>query len=122
MRRRILAFLILIAGLVSIFNLSRSIFSLLSKEEIFVQKEKRLLQLKKEKKKLEERLKEVQSPEFIEKEAREKLNLGKRGEVVVILPKLKIEKFASQSSFGAEKLKISQDLPNWKKWYKLFFY
>src|SRR3989344_6078670 len=40
---------------------------------------------------LKKRLAEVQSPEFIEKEARDKLGLGKEGETIVVLPKTELE-------------------------------
>lgn len=56
-------------------------------------------------------LAEVNSPEFVEREAREKLGYGKEGEVMVILPVAK-----EQSSFA----KASADKPNWRKWWDLY--
>jgi len=43
-------------------------------------------ELEKENKELKKKLSEVESPEFIEEEARNKLGLGKNGEVIVIIP------------------------------------
>lgn len=112
MKARILSLLILIAGMVAIFSLSRSTYSLLRKGDLFVQKEKELFELRRKNEKLKKILKKVQDPEFIEKEAREKLNMGKKGEVVVVLPE-------ERQQITDNKKK--EDLPNWQKWYKLFF-
>lgn len=64
-----------------------------------------------ENQKLKKRLAEVQSPEFIEKEAREKLGLGKEGETIVVLP--------SQES-GARSQEPGASGPNWRKWWKMY--
>jgi len=61
---------------------------------------------------LQKRLAEVQSPEFIEREAREKLGLGKEGETIIVLPPQN-EKSNTQYSISNE--------PNWKKWWNLYF-
>lgn len=61
---------------------------------------------------LKRRLAEVKSPEFVEREAREKLGYGKEGEVIVILP----EQTKSESSFA----KATADKPNWQKWWDLY--
>lgn len=52
----------------------------------------------------------VQSPEFVEKEAREKLGMGKPDEVVLILPKFD------------EKPRSAEDpvLSTWQKWWTLY--
>jgi len=59
---------------------------------------------------LQKRLAEVQSPEFIEREAKEKLGLVKPGEEIVILPT------QEQESVRVEE----QEEPNWRKWWKLY--
>ncbi|MDZ7586603.1 MAG: septum formation initiator family protein [Patescibacteria group bacterium] len=64
----------------------------------------------KENKQLKARLAQVQSPEFIEKEAREKLGLGKPGEEIVNLPK------QEQESVRAGE----REEANWRKWWKLY--
>lgn len=51
----------------------------------------------------------VQSDEFVEKEAREKLGLGKPGETVLIIPK-------EEPSYA----KATEGKPNWWKWYELY--
>ena len=60
---------------------------------------------------LKKRLAEVQSPEFIEKEAREKLGLGKLGEEIIVLPQ--------QNAISNIQYPISNE-PNWRKWWKVY--
>ena len=62
-----------------------------------------------ENKQLKARLAQVQSPEFIEKEAREKLGLGKPGEEIVVLPEV-----------SAMPVVPVIEEPNWRKWWKLY--
>ena len=52
--------------------------------------------------------------EFIEEQARNKLLLVKEGEQKVIIPK---ELIASQTAQN----KITENEPNWRKWWNLFF-
>jgi cell division protein FtsB len=52
----------------------------------------------------------VQSPEFVEKEAREKLGMGKPGEVVLILPKFDEKPRSVEAAV----------LVNWQKWWSLY--
>lgn len=61
---------------------------------------------------LRKKVAEVQSEEFVEREAREKLNLQKEGELVVILPE-------SEVRMGVETEKIAEKA-NWEKWWELF--
>lgn len=60
---------------------------------------------------LQKKLAEVQSPEFIEREAKDKLGLVREGEEIVVLP--------PQNSISNTQYPISND-PNWKKWWKLY--
>lgn len=71
---------------------------------------KELAQAQAEQEKLKGQLEYVQSDEFVEREAREKLGLGKPGEEVVIVPTVPPVPSVSQS--GGE--------PNWYKWWKLY--
>lgn len=59
----------------------------------------------------------VEKDAFLEKEAREKLLLGKPGESRVIIDKTLIEAVNGTSS--AEAVKDSR--PNWQKWLELLF-
>jgi len=77
----------------------------------------RVNKLENEKKELEARLSEVSSEYYIEKQIRDKLNLTKEGEIMVILPPEDVlRKLAPKEE---EKEAILPD-PNWRKWIKLF--
>jgi cell division protein FtsB len=68
--------------------------------------------------KLVEELAQTQNPNFIEKEIRNKLGLGKAGEAIVVLPDAEIlRKLAPQTPSEVDTLPD----PNWLKWKKLFF-
>ena len=69
--------------------------------------------IQKKNEELKVKLQEAQSREFIEKIARDKLGLAKEGETVVILPPSEPEVTKS----AEEKI-----IPNWQKWWKLFFW
>ena len=62
---------------------------------------------------LKRKLAEVQDLSFIEKEAREKLNMQKPEETVVILPDFNLE-------MDVNKEDVEVDKPNWQKWLDLF--
>jgi cell division protein FtsB len=61
---------------------------------------------------------QTQSPDFIEREVRDKLGLGKEGEATVVLPDDDtLRKLAPQMPVENDTLPD----PNWVKWEKLFF-
>lgn len=120
---KILSLLILIGGLMIIVNLFSSSRSLLKRKDIFLEKEKELKELEKKNLELKGKLKKVQSEEFVEKEAREKLGMGKKGEVVVILPEFELRGSSlNQNQFGSgQGSEVEEEIANWRKWYNLFF-
>jgi len=106
--------LIAIVGLlVIIFGLSQSVVRLMSRKSMLKTKQEELVRLQKEQENLQNKLKIAQTPEFIEKEAREKLNLGKVGETIVLIENSELIPHTSSP--------ISPQEPNWKKWWNLFF-
>lgn len=108
--KRLIFFAVLIASALVINNLVRSIYSLWKKHDLIVQAKKEVEEQKKQNRQLSEKLKIVESQEFVEKEARNKLFMVKPGERMVVLPPIAIEE---------KKEKV--ELPNWKKWWQLFF-
>lgn len=112
---RLLAFLALILGIWLVVALSRDLWQLLNKkdriEKMIVKKENLLT----ENQGLKEKLNYVESEEFVEKEAREKLNMAKEGETIVVLPE-KITVADPRTSRPA-----AENLPNWQQWLNLFF-
>ena len=93
-------------------RLSRNVWKLWKAGERIKDAESGVRSQELENQELQKRLAEVQSPEFIEREAREKLGLGKEGETIIVLPPQN-EKSNTQYSISNE--------PNWKKWWNLYF-
>src|SRR3989344_1832407 len=86
------------------------------REEVAKERE-RLERFEKENERLQKKITETQSDEFIEKQIRDKLGLVKEGEIVVVLPDEEILRSL------APKIEVEQDSlpdPNWKRWLKLF--
>jgi cell division protein FtsB len=83
-----------------------------------VQVEKvKIEKMKEENAKLQAQITQIQSPEFIESQIRNKLGLVKTGEAMVILPDAEtLRKLAPQMPVEENTLPD----PNWKKWIKLF--
>ena len=77
------------------------------------EEEKKLTEVQKENQALKDRLAEVQTPEFLEREAREKLGMGKEGEVVVVIPPEELQAANKQQTDKKQE-------PNWIKWRKLY--
>lgn len=78
----------------------------------------KLIKIQTDNEKLEAQIAMTQSSEFIEREMRDKLGLGKVGETMVVLPDAdSLRKLAPVISVEVDTLPD----PNWKKWMKLFF-
>lgn len=122
MKIRLISAICLLIGLYLIVSFSRDLWNLSQKEGQIQKANLRLEKLENQNQELEKKAQEVQAPEFIEKEAREKLGLAKEGETVVILP----ENFEQALRQSQGKLELSSDnssddLMNWERWWKLFF-
>lgn len=114
MKSRVLKIVIIVIGLSLIFNLSRDILRLIKASDQIRQAEQKVRDLEVEQRQLVEKKEYFQSEEFVEEEARNKLNMAKPGETIVILP--------PSSGVAGDKNKGEQaKIPNWKKWWQLFF-
>lgn len=67
-------------------NLSRSITDLRRRGSIVEETREALAKTELQHEKLNQKYTEVQSPFFVEQQARDKLNMAKKGEIVAILP------------------------------------
>jgi len=118
MRKKLLTLAILVIGVSLIVNLSRDILRLLKAGGQVKKAEEKLVDFEKEHDSLVEKKEYFQSPEFIEEEARNKLNLAKEEETIVILP----PNVEEMSRWLEQKDSQEENLPNWKKWWRLFFW
>lgn len=114
-RKRIIQVVIIIIGLILIIKLLGDIFRLLKAGEQVRLAGEKVYQLEKEKKELQGKHQYYQSEEFIEEEARNKLNMARPGETIVILPSNLGE------LVGKSRPSPSGNIPNWQKWLKLFW-
>lgn len=112
MRYKAINWILLILSIILTVNIIRTFADLSRQESIIKEAEDRLQKAQEEKGNLQKNLAKVESQEYIEQEARNKLNLGKEGEVVLILP--------SVSPFSSPTPKPSDTSPNWQKWVRLF--
>lgn len=117
MKKRLVSLVILILGIGLIINLSRDILRLLRAGDQIRLAETRIEELEREREELGELREYYQSEEFIEEEARNKLNMAREGETVVILPPNVRELVGRKGSEVSQQ----EQLPNWKKWWELFF-
>jgi len=106
--------LILILALSVLKNISRD--AQISSQ---IQAEKaKLAKIQADNNKLIQEVAQTQNPNFIEKEVRDKLGLGKTGEAMVVLPdEDTLRKLAPQMPVEVDTLPD----PNWVRWEKLFF-
>ena len=108
--------LVVVLGLYLIFNLSRSVWDLWQRQERL---EKARQTLEREKRRYEElglKSEYVQKPEYVEKEARDKLLLTRPGEKTVLINEELFRELEATKS-----AEIVDTRPNWKKWLEIFF-
>jgi len=115
MRSRVFQTIIILLGLVLVWRLTGDLWRLIGASRRVKIMEEKVAELEKEKKKLSSKYKYYQSLEFIEEEARNKLNMAKPGETIVVLPPNLSE------TLNHSKIQTEAPLPNWKKWWNLFF-
>jgi len=109
------AFILIVLILLFIINgLLHSIYDLWHKQDLLTVAQKQLTQEQLKNQKLKAGLSYVNSPQFIEEQAHDKLFLVKPGEQeVLISPDLKNQNQSSKPTL--------QNIPNWQKWLNLFF-
>lgn len=112
MKYKLINWLLIFLSFVFVGNIIRTTSSLSQEDSIIKKAKDRLQEVTDDNQNLERQLAQVGSQEFIEKEARNKLNLGKEGEIVLILPS--ISPFLTPTPIPVD---IS---PNWQKWVKIF--
>lgn len=89
--------------IISIFFISGTL-KIAQKSERLIQANKELMALKQEKERLEAEAEYRLSPEFVEKEARNKLNLVKPGEEVYFRPKIMGDDLLGTQNSGSDAL------------------
>jgi len=116
--RNNLKYIILILFFLLSLSLIRNIIKISQGGKRIDEEANKLEKLKEENVKLKEKIDEVGSSEYIEKELRDKLGFAKVGETIVVLPPEDVVK-----SLAPKEIKEEEFLPepNWKRWLNLFF-
>jgi cell division protein FtsB len=112
--KKIVFFCILLLSIFVINNMVRSIYGLWQKQSLAGQVQSELAQVEKENSRLKHQLSSVNTSQFVEEEARDKLFLVKPGEKVMVIPSLPVE--ASQRA-----MQVVDRRPNWERWWRVFF-
>ena len=86
MSKKLFYYILLIIGIILVVRGIRNVTGLIRSGKRVEQARHEVELLEEENRRLQEELGHVQSPEFIEGEIRDKLNMGKAGETVVTLP------------------------------------
>ncbi len=113
MRKKWQSWVILILGLVMIFRVGGNVVRLWKAGGWVEEAERDVKKAEEENLRLKEQLAEVQTPQFLEREAREKLGYGRPGEIVIVLP----EQGSTQSSVPST---LEDQAPNWVRWRKAY--
>ena len=111
--RKIITIPALIVGLLIVFQLSRSIISIYGRGGRVGELVAEVAGLEEEKEALEKEQAFRQTPEFVEREARDKLRMVREGERILVLPGGQDEE---SSKFKVQNSKNEEIRPNWKKW------
>ncbi|PJE58172.1 MAG: hypothetical protein COU81_02035 [Candidatus Portnoybacteria bacterium CG10_big_fil_rev_8_21_14_0_10_36_7] len=116
-------FLILAVMWTSIVTIKRGYSKWLMSKEL-KKVEDKIKNLGQSNEKLVALIKDMQDPSFLEKEARQKLNLQKEGESVVIVPKEVEDKLQKLATEQAEEKKLeekrAEPIANWLSWIYYF--
>lgn len=96
-------------------DLLQSIYDIWQKKDFVTKAEKELGFQKQENQRLKSEFTYVQTPEFIEQEARNKLFMIKEGEQKILIPEEGEEAKNLQSDLK------NKNIPNWRQWWELFF-
>jgi cell division protein FtsB len=115
MNKAITIIVIVIVAVSIMTGLTKQIITALSAGQRLDDETNKVTSLSQKNNQLKKELALSQSPDSIEKIAREELNLGKPGETVVVIPEELISKVIEEG-----KPKIEPKLPNWQGWLRLF--
>lgn len=113
--KRILFFSIAFVLLMTINNLAGSLYAIWQKQDLIVKAERDLDRVKDENQELKSKIAQVEQPQFVEEEARDKLLRTKPGEKIVVIPTGGIIQYDSPTPTPPDTRE------NWEKWWDTFF-
>ena len=115
---KIISIIVIVIVAVSILiGLSKQIVTALESGKRLDQEASKVAKLSEINNSLKKELAQAQSPDTIEKTARDELNLAKPGETIVVIPSELINKVLDE-----QKPIIVPKVPNWQGWLNLFLH
>jgi cell division protein FtsB len=117
MIKKISATIIIVIGILIIFNLGRQILNALNAGKRLDDAGAEFSSLQAQNNQLKQELAYAQSYTYVEKTARDELNMAKPGETVIIIPKIIVDQV-----INAGKKPVPVIIPNWQGWLKLLFH
>lgn len=122
--KKIISYLVFIFALLLIVGLIKDSWRLMHADERIKETKEKLARLKEENKQLLEKLDYYQSNEFLEEQIRNKLQMAKPGETILILPEeingKRLEEALTSSGQLVDSV-VKEELANWQKWLRLFW-
>ncbi len=112
-KRRVFGLVLIVVGVLGAIRSGRGILRLLRAGGPLVEARQELVDAEQENQVLRKRLAEVESPQFVEKEARNKLGYGKGNEVILVMSE-------DEAGPSAQQIVLEPEVPNWKKWWQLY--
>lgn len=112
---RFLRLVICLIGILLAVNLARGVFGLWKSTDRIRVIEDKLKEAEAKNENLRQKEAFYRSDEFVEQEARNKLNMAKNGETIVIMPE------NLEEALGMVKPLPTSPIPNWKRWVEVFF-
>ena len=117
MKRNLILLAFFLVSILLVVNSTKRLLAFKTTAQKVEESEQYLVKLKEENEALKAELEYKRSQEFIEGEIRNKLGLAKEGEAVVILPQDGSSPADAKAMAGGQ----STVVPNYIKWWKLFF-
>ena len=111
MSKKLRGWLGLGVGLVLVWRIGANVARLYKAGERVEEASRELVEAQEKNRGLKEKLAEVQTPRFMEREVREKLGYGKPGEIELVLPD-EVMPSSAKASEGRQ--------PNWVRWRRLY--
>lgn len=117
MLKKVSATVLILIGIIIIFNLGKQIATALNSGNRLDQAVNDLGTLQSENQHLRQQLLEAESYDYVEKTARDELNMAKPDETVVIIPENIIDQVLNSGKKPAP-----TPVPNWQRWLHLLFH
>ncbi len=111
--------IIVLVSIFMIISLSGSVMDLWGRRTVVEKERERLTQLEKKNTELTKKLEMVETTAFVEKEARERLGMAKEGDTVIIMDDSSMPPSGNSGTTNGNT--SSGQLPNWKRWWHVFF-